>query len=149
MEKNNSTEALNTLLSLNKYRFEGYESATITTEEADLKILFARFATTSRNCHTELIAELNKLKAAVVKGNMASGKFFRIWADAKAALKSKDRKAILSACEYGEDLTTAAYEKILDTIFSETENEQKQLLVSHHKRLSAEHESIKSLYEKC
>lgn len=40
-----------------------------------------------------------------------TGKLYRVWMDFKAAVTSKDRKAILSSCEFGEDVAKKHYEE--------------------------------------
>jgi uncharacterized protein (TIGR02284 family) len=76
MEKEKSIEVLNTLITINNDRIEGYETATKETEEQDLKTLFGQFISTSRKCKQELVSEVTRLGGEVAEGTMTSGKFF-------------------------------------------------------------------------
>ena len=114
MENEKTIEVLNTLITINNDRIEGYETAAKETEEQDLKTLFAQFSSTSQKCKSELITEVSNLGGTAAEGTLISGKFFRVWMDVKAALTGKDRKAILNSCEFGEDAAKDIYEKALD-----------------------------------
>ncbi len=48
--KAKAIEVLNSLITINNDRIEGYETASKETEEHDLKTLFAQFISTSRKC---------------------------------------------------------------------------------------------------
>lgn len=110
MEREKTIDVLNSLITINNDRIEGYETASEGTEEHDLKTLFARFISTSQKCKRELIMEVRTLGGEVAEGTKTSGKIYRIWMDVKAALTGKDRKAILDSCEYGEDEAQDTYE---------------------------------------
>ena len=114
MENEKTIEVLNTLITINNDRIEGYETAAKETEEQDLKTLFAQFSSTSQKCKSELITEVSNLGGTAAEGTLISGKFFRVWMDVKAALTGKDRKAILNSCEFGEDAAKDIYEKALE-----------------------------------
>ena len=114
MENEKTIEVLNTLITINNDRIEGYETAAKETEEQELKTLFAQFSSTSQKCKSELITEVSNLGGTAAEGTLISGKFFRVWMDVKAALTGKDRKAILNSCEFGEDAAKDIYEKALD-----------------------------------
>src|SRR5436190_11797723 len=109
MEKEKSIDVLNTLLEINNDRVEGYETALKETEEQDLKTMFTEFIRKSERCRNELTREIFMLGGKPVEGTKTSGKFFRVWMDMKAALTGKDRKAILSSCEFGEDAAVETY----------------------------------------
>ena len=86
MEKEKTIEVLNTLITINNDRIEGYETAAKETEEQELKTLFAQFIATSHKCKQELVTEVTKLGGKPEEGTMTSGKFFRVWMDVKAAI---------------------------------------------------------------
>jgi hypothetical protein len=48
MAKEKTIEVLNTLITINNDRIEGYETAAKETEKQDLKVLFAQFSSTSQ-----------------------------------------------------------------------------------------------------
>ena len=58
-------------------------------------------------------SEIHNRGGEATKSTTASGKVFRAWMDFKAALTGKDRKAILSSCEFGEDTALSVYDKVL------------------------------------
>ena len=114
MENEKAIEVINSLITINNDRIEGYETASKETDEPDLKSLFAQFISTSQNCKQELVQEVNRLGGEEAEGTKASGKFFRVWMDVKSALTGKDHKAILNSCEYGEDQALDTYDEALE-----------------------------------
>lgn len=145
MEKDKATKVLNSLITINNDRIEGYETAIKETEEYDLKTLFAQFIGTSQKCKQELVREVNALGGEVAEGTKASGKFFRAWMDVKAALTGKDRKAILNSCEYGEDEAQETYESVLENDFVHLSTGQQSMIVAQRSLLKADHDDIKAL----
>jgi len=145
MEKGKTIEALNTLITINNDRIEGYETAAKETEEQDLKTFFSDLRQTSMNCNKELSGEVTKLGGTATHGTKTTGKFFRVWMDVKAALTGKDRKAILSSCEYGEDVAKKTYQ---DTLTNHAENLSAKLqatIKAQHALLTIDHDKVKSM----
>ena len=145
MDNENTIAVLNTLITINNDRIEGYETAAKETEEQDLKILFAQFSSTSQKCKTELINEVSKLGGTAAEGTKVSGKFFRAWMDVKAALTGKNRKAILNSCEYGEDKAKDTYEKALENDSEYLNAEQQTMIKAQHTLLVADHDKVKMM----
>lgn len=145
MENEKTIEVLNTLITINNDRIEGYETAAKETEEQDLKTLFAQFSATSQKCKTELTNEVNKLGGKPAEGTLVSGKFFRVWMDVKAALTGKDRKAILNSCEYGEDMAKETYEKALNNESENLSTAQQTMIKAQHAWLAADHNKVKAM----
>ncbi len=145
MEKDKSIEVLNTLITINNDRIEGYETASKETEEQDLKSLFAEFILTSQKCKRELVSEVNKLGGQPSEGTKTSGKFFRVWMDVKAALTGKDRKLILDSCEYGEDVAVNTYNKVLRDHLSDITADQQKLLNAQQALIKVDHNKVKSM----
>lgn len=143
MEKEKSIEVLNTLITINNDRIEGYETASKETEEQDLKTLFRKFISTSQKCKQELVSEVARLGGEVAEGTMTTGKFFRVWMDVKAALTGKDRKAILDSCEYGEDVAVDTYNKALRNNIGDISAAQQTLLNAQHALIKADHDKVK------
>lgn len=116
MENKNEkyASALNKLLEINNDRIEGYERAADETEDDDLRAMFLQFCTQSRQYRSQLEILVRELGEEPQEGTTASGKLYRAWMDLKAALAGKDKKAILSSCEYGEDVAKDAYEEFLE-----------------------------------
>jgi uncharacterized protein (TIGR02284 family) len=145
MDNNKQIEVLNTLITINNDRIEGYETAAKETEELDLKTLFAQFTYTSQKCKQELSNEVTKLGGTPAEGTLTTGKFFRVWMDVKAALTGKDRKAILNSCEYGEDIAKETYKKVLENDLENLNAEQHSMIKAQHTLLVADHDKVKSL----
>ncbi len=148
MDKSKSIEVLNSLIEINNDRIEGYETASKETTEPDLQSLFAQFKQTSEKCKTELVAEVNKLGGTPMEGTKMSGKFFRAWMDVKAALTNKDRKAILSSCEYGEDVAVDTYKKALKDDLADISSEHQALLNVQFGMIKSDHDKVKHLRDR-
>jgi len=147
MENQKTIAVLNTLVTINNDRIEGYETASKETEEQDLKTLFAQLSSTSQKCKHELTNELSKLGGTSAEGTLTIGKFFRVWMDVKAALTGKDRKAILNSCEYGEDKAKDTYENALKNDKENLNLEQQTMIKAQHILLMADHDKIKSMLD--
>ena len=145
MEKEKTIEELNSLITINNDRIQGYETASKETEEQDLKTLFSSFIKTSEKCKQELVVEVNKLGGKPAEGTMTSGKFFRVWMDVKAALTNKDRKTILDSCEYGEDVAVGTYDKALRNNMEYITAEQQTMLNAQLALIKADHDTVKSM----
>src|SRR4051812_26936485 len=91
--------AVNSLIEINNDRCEGYKRAAEETKEADLKELFTKFSKQSEGFAQDLKKFVNP-EDAKTDETTNSGKLFRVWMDLKAAVTDKDRKAILSSCEF-------------------------------------------------
>ena len=142
MEKDKSIDVLNALITINNDRIQGYETAIDEAEEQDLKTLFAQFIQTSKLCRNELAAEVTKLGGTPEDGTRIDGKIYRAWMDFKALVTGKDRKAILSSCEYGEDVAVNAYQKALKD--PDLGAEYHTMISSQHAKIKADHDVVKS-----
>src|SRR6187431_2456348 len=109
-----SAEVLTSLLTINNDRIKGYETALDETKDADLKSLFTQFIQTSQTAKKELETELVKLGEDPDDGTRLDGKIYRAWMDLKSAVTGNDRTAILSSCEYGEDVALNSYKDALE-----------------------------------
>ncbi|MBC7411878.1 MAG: PA2169 family four-helix-bundle protein [Bacteroidia bacterium] len=147
MENEKTISVLNTLITINNDRIEGYETASEETEEQDLKTMFSNFSATSQKCKKELDAEVTKLGGEPAEGTLTTGKFFRVWMDVKATLTGKDRKAILNSCEYGEDMAGDTYKKALENDLENLNTEQQTMIKAQHSLLKADHDKVKSMID--
>jgi uncharacterized protein (TIGR02284 family) len=145
MNHEKTVEVLNTLITINNDRIEGYEKAAKETEELDLKIAFNKFEATSKKCNNELESEVIKLGGTPAEGTRTSGKFFRVWMDVKAALTGKDRKFILDSCEYGEDVAKETYASALKHHATDLNAELQTMIKAQHVLLVADHDKVKSM----
>lgn len=141
--KNNEklVEKLNSLVEINNDRIEGYEKAVKETKDTDLKNLFKEMADRSRTLKGELSDKIRSFGGVPTNSTRTSGKIFRAWMDIKSALTNKDRKAIISACETGEDAAVEAYHDVLksgNTLTSEVRalvEKQEQEITRYHDRI--------------
>ncbi|MBC7629094.1 PA2169 family four-helix-bundle protein [Ferruginibacter sp.] len=145
MENEKTIAVLNTLITINNDRIEGYETASKETEEHDLKTLFAQFSSTSQKCKQELTNEVSRLDGTSAEGTLTTGKLHRVWMDVKAALTGKDRDAILKSCEFGEGVAQDTYEKALENDIENLNAEQQTMIKAQHTLLKADHDKVKSM----
>ena len=145
MDKEKAIEVLNSLITINNDRIEGYETASKETDELDLKTLFAQFISTSQKCKQELVKEVNTLGGEEAEGTKISGKFFRVWMDVKAALTGKDRKAILSSCEYGEGEAQDTYNSVLENDLEHLSAKQQSMIIAQKLLLNDDQNHVKAL----
>jgi uncharacterized protein (TIGR02284 family) len=145
MNKEKSIDVLNSLIEINNDRIEGYKTASKETAEMDLKQLFSQFAKTSEKCKSELVNEVHELGGTPTEGTKTSGKFYRAWMDIKSALTGKDRKAILSSCEFGEDIAVDTYNKALKDNWADLTPEQNSLIGAQQAAIKADHNKVKGL----
>jgi uncharacterized protein (TIGR02284 family) len=142
MDVEKTIKALNTLIVINNDRVEGYKTANSETNETDLKMLFSDLMQTSVECRNQLVHEVKRLLGTPDEGTRATGKFFRVWMDVKAALTGNNRKLILESCEYGEDAALETYENVLAQNINENE---KNMIKRHFALLKADRDKIKAL----
>lgn len=142
-----SLTVLNSLVQINNDRIQGYQRASDETESDDLKQIFARFITRSKQCKDELVSEIEKWGGIASECTNTVGNFFRIWMEVKFALIGNDRLTILNSCEYGEGAAVHIYERALKNHSEILTIEQERLLISHHKKLKTDYETIKRMRE--
>ena len=147
MEKKNekTIDVLNTLIEINNDRIQGYLTAAKETDEADLKKLFGELAHNSQKNKQALAQEVENLGGTSTEETKTTGKFFRAWMDIKAALTGKDRKAILSSCEYGEDVAHKTYDDMLKDHTGDLTAGQIQMIREQHNLVKSGHDKIKQL----
>ena len=140
----NLVAVLNDLVQINNDRIEGYEKAgeEIKDIDVDLKAIFIKMAEDSIRYKTELINEISKFGGTADTGTSGLSKLHRVWMDVKAAFASKDRQAVLEACEFGEDAAQKAY---TDALASDAEinADTRQLITTQQASLKTSHDIIK------
>ena len=139
---------LNKLVEINNDRIQGYKTALKETEDYDLKELFKRMIDHSFNFKNELADEIMKAGGEPTQGTATSGKIYRAWMDVRAALSQKDRKAIVSSCEYGEDAALERYDEVLkdedmSIVVHKMLKHQKELLQQDHNSIKVLRDSLK------
>ena len=145
MEKEKTIDGLNLLITINNDRIEGYETALKETEDVELKTLFEQFILTSQKCIHDLISQVISLGGVPAEGTITSVRIFRIWKDARAALKGKDRKAILNLCKNREVMAKDTYDKVLEDDFVLSNAKLFNLIYSQSSLLNDDHDHINAL----
>jgi uncharacterized protein (TIGR02284 family) len=139
------TEVLNDLIRINNDRITGYEKAAAESKEIDidLKAIFHKMADESRKYASELKDQINSLGGeSETDATTGMGKLYRAWMDVKATFTGKDRTAILSSCEYGEDAAQKAYNDALASD-ADIDTETRQLITAQKASLKTSHDLIK------
>jgi len=147
MEKEKTIDVLNSLITINNDRIEGYETASKETNEQDLKSLFAQLTRTSLKCKQELVHEVTKLGGTATEGTKTTGKFFRVWMDVKAALTGNNRKVILDSCEFGESKAVETYEDVLKNDSEHLSSEQQRMISTQLESIKADQQTVISMHE--
>ena len=144
MKNDKSVDVLNSLITINNDRIAGYETAIDEVKDADLKSLFNQFIENSMTYKSAFVDEVESLGGKPdEEGTRADGKIYRAWMDFKAMVTGKDRKAILSSCEYGEDVAMNAYERALKD--KDLHDTQISLITSQYNKLKADHDKVRNL----
>ena len=140
-----TTEAVSDLIIINNDRYEGYQKAMEQTNDSDLKTLFSQYSEQSKSFSAELQPLIPSSGNAPKRDETRiSGKFYRAWMDIKNALSANDRKAVLSSCEYGEDVAKEAYkDALIDRAALPTE--VVNLIQEQYDEILDAHNTIKSL----
>ena len=145
MENDKAIDVLNSLIVINNDRIEGYQRAMDETDESDLETLFSQFIATSQKCKEELTQQVIRLGGEPAEGTREDGKLYRIWMDLKAAVTGKDRKAILSSCEYGEDVAVHTYEKALKDKRDDLTSDLQTLVSAQYAEIKADHDKVREM----
>ena len=103
----------------------------------DLPIKFTTFASELRK---HIFAEGEEPASS----STTAGKIYRTWMDLKIAFTGKDRKAILSSCEFGEDAAQRAYRSALEDPY-DLMPEVRALVTSQQTQLLKSHDHVKAL----
>lgn len=144
-----TSEVLNDLIIINNDRMAGYTKAEKETdsEDADLQSLFRQMIAESRSYVTDLSKYVAASGDTPTSKTMLSGKIYRAWMDVKATFSGNDRKAILAACEFGEDAAQQAYDSALSSD-AELPTDIRQLIMDQKTSLRKSHDKIKALRDR-
>jgi len=115
MEAQATQALLNELVQTLKDGQEGYADAMTDVEDAQLKETFKKYAVQRAGYVTEIEDQMFQLNLHpdTNEGTSTTSKVHRAWIDLRAALTSKDNKAVLNECERGEDYAVKAYQTAL------------------------------------
>lgn len=136
--------SINSLIVINNDRYEGYKKAAEETKDADLKSLFTRFSLQSQGFGESLRPFMDSEDAPKHDETTNSGKLYRVWMDVKSALTANDRKAVLSSCEFGEDVAKKTYDEVLEHA-EDVPAEVLDIVRKHRAELQKAHDEVKAL----
>lgn len=110
-------ESLNDLVKINNDRIQGYEKAVEDTEDSQLDSLFRQMIVQSQNFRSQLADHIVRIDGTAVSDATSTdvgSKIHRAWIDIKAAFSGKDKDAVLSSVEFGENAAIEAYEDAIE-----------------------------------
>lgn len=142
-------ETLKDLVVINHDRYHGYKKAAEESKDSDLKSLFTTFSTQSLGYAQNLKQHMDAEDAEDLDldDTKLSGKLYRVYMDLKSAVTGRDRKAILSSCEYGEDVALNHYNDALEEL---NENNGyaptvRDIIQKQHAELKQAHDRVKMM----
>ncbi|MDR6214800.1 PA2169 family four-helix-bundle protein [Paracidovorax wautersii] len=91
----------------------GFRTSAEHAESPELKGIFLRHASECAAAAAELEREIRNHGGEPSSGGTVSGALHRGWVSVKAAMTTRDDKAVLEECERGEDAAVARYRKAL------------------------------------
>lgn len=135
---------LNDLIRINKDRTEGYEKAVeeLKPTDIDLATMFTNMSNTSVQNANELSVEVRNLGGEPASDTTQSGKLYRVWMDIRSGVSARDRKSILSLCEFGEDSALKAYKLALESD-AEIPSEIRQVILDQQEKVQSGHDIVK------
>jgi uncharacterized protein (TIGR02284 family) len=141
---NELVSVLNDLIRINRDRTEGYHKAVeeLKPADIDLKTMFTNMANTSIQNANELTNEVRNLGGEPATDTTQSGKLYRVWMDIRAGVSARDRKSILSLCEFGEDSALKAYKLALESD-AEIPADIRQIILDQKSELQNAHDLVK------
>ena len=93
----------------------------------------------------KLAQYVRELGGEPTEGTTNSGKLYRIWMDVKAAIVAKDRAAILSSCEFGEDAALKVYEEVKENTDLQFPADYIATINSQEMEIRLDHDRIKAM----
>jgi uncharacterized protein (TIGR02284 family) len=141
---NELISVLNDLIKINHDRTEGYQKAIeqLKPTDIDLTTMFNNMANASTENANALAAEVRNQGGEPASDTTQSGKIYRIWMDIKSGVTARDRKSILSLCEFGEDAALKAYKLALESDVNLPSDVQ-QLILDQKASLQNAHDIVK------
>ncbi|MCU0352710.1 MAG: PA2169 family four-helix-bundle protein [Cytophagales bacterium] len=137
-----SISILNDVVEILNDRINGYERAMkdVEMEDVDLKAMFSNLIHESRNFRNEIAQEITAMGGSPDTGTTVSGQIHKAWMDLKAAFTGKDREAILSSCEFGDNAALDVYRDALDE--SELSGSLREILTRQMNSIQRTHDTI-------
>ncbi|HTB30608.1 MAG TPA: PA2169 family four-helix-bundle protein [Bacteroidia bacterium] len=140
-----ASKELKELIIINNDRYEGYKKAAEEIQDADLKTLFHIYSLQSQQFSNELQHLFPEHEYTPdPEETTISGKLYRVFMDIKSTFEGKDRKGILSSCEFGEDQAKKVYNTILEDSDG-IEYDILEIIRNQRFDLQSAHDKIKAL----
>ena len=143
MEAKATQALLNELVETLKDGQKGYADAMTDVEDTKLKDTFKKYAAQRAEYITEIEDQMFKLNLKPDEESSVTGTIHRAWIDLKAAITSKDNKAVLNECERGEDYAVKAYQTALKA--QDLPSGLKSVIEKQYQGVQEAHNTIRSL----
>jgi len=138
--------ALNDLIRINNDRITGYKKHMHAMLDDDLDELIGRLVYQSRMNIEDLVRGIKYLGGSLNENDSLSGKFYHALADFKTAPYRQNRQTMLDYCEYCEDVTRSAYQKVLgDKEFLKGNGKVIRVLEKHLDNLKTSYQLTKAM----
>lgn len=147
MKEQEKIHGLQTLAELHADRIEGYKKVSQETglEDTDLRNLFTALSSFSQEAKAELDVAIATYGGEMTNNeNSFLSKVHQTWIDIKTAISSRDREALLSSCQFGEEVIIGAYQSMLDNE-SLIDVKLRMLLHSHLNTLKSSLQAIEEM----
>ncbi len=143
-----ATVVLNDLIKINNDRIICYQQAMdqSVNMDSDLKRLFKSIIAEGQEFKQELIDKIKQLDGSPKDGLTLSGMVHRAWLDLKVTFTGNTRNAMLSFCEYNEEMAQHAYKAALN-VSAEMNKEVYELIENQIAALKRTYESICKCHE--
>ena len=146
MEAKATQALLNELIETLKDGQKGYADAMTDVEDAQLKDTFKHYAAQRAGYITEIEDQMFTLDLKPEEESSVTSAVHRAWIDLRAALTSKDNKAVLTECERGEDYAVKAYATALKA--EGLPSAVKAIIEKQAAGVNEAHDKIKALRDK-
>ena len=143
MEAKATQTLLNELVETLKDGQNGYADAMTDVEDAKLKETFKKYAAQRSEYITEIEDQMFKMNLKPDESGSVAATVHRAWIDLKAAITSKDSKAVLNECERGEDYAVKAYQTALKA--QDLPSAVKSVIEKQYQGVKEAHDTIKAL----
>lgn len=137
-------DAFNSLITINNDRIKAYKTAAGETDELDLREFFLELSQTSLDCKSELQAEVRRLGG--IPNENAASEAKSVWMTIEPSLIESDITAILSFCEYGENVTLDAYKNVLIQEVHDIKSAEQQVLNNQYALLKTDYQKLKLIH---
>ena len=143
-----ATVVLNDLIKINNDRILCYQQAMdqSTNLDNDLKRLFKEIISEGQKFKQELKDKIKELDGNPKDGLTLSGMVHRAWLDLKVTFTGSTRNAMISFCEYNEEITQHTYKAALN-VSAEMNKEVYALIENQISALTHTYECINKCHE--